>query len=289
MNDSPGARPGGSRYPEPGMARTERRRIAGGLLVGSVAGFLAGLFGVGGGILIVPGLVFLGMRQRRAHGTSLAAIVPIAASGIAGFWLEGSVDWPAAGLIAAGAAAGAVAGTHVLQRLEGRALRLLFAGLLAATAARLVVETPSGAGWDPLDLAMVAGLLVLGAFAGVVAGLFGVGGGVVTVPALVILFAVPDPVAKGTSLVVILPTAIVGTWRNVRHGNADLRVAAGTGLSGVVSAFLGSRVAIGLDPRLSAILFAGLLVVVAVRLLLVERRRTAEDRVPLSPTDPAHG
>lgn len=255
--------------------------------MGLAAGFLAGLFGVGGGILIVPGLVFLGMRQRRAHGTSLAAIVPIAASGIAGFWIEGSVDWPAAGFLAAGSAAGALAGTTVLQRLEGRGLRLLFAGLLLVTAARLLIETPSRSGRGDLDPLMLAGLLALGVFGGVVAGLFGVGGGVVTVPALVILFSVPDPVAKGTSLVVILPTALVGTWRNVRYRNVDLRVAAATGISGVASAFLASQLAIRLDPRLSAILFGALLVVVAARLLVVERRRSVRRREGESQRPPA--
>lgn len=219
-----------------------------------------------------------GDAPARAHGTSLAAIVPIAASGIAGFWIEGSVDWPAAGLLAAGSAAGALAGTTVLQHLEGRALRLLFAGLLVVTAVRLLIETPSRSGRGDLDPLMLAGLLALGVFAGVVAGLFGVGGGVVTVPALVLLFAVPDPIAKGTSLVVILPTAIVGTWRNVRYGNADLRVAAATGISGVVSAFGASLLAVRLEPQLSATLFGALLVVVAIRLVVVERRRTVGRR-----------
>jgi uncharacterized membrane protein YfcA len=253
---------------------TRRARIFGALLVGIVAGFLAGLFGVGGGILIVPGLVALGMRQRLAHGTSLAAIVPIAAAGIAGFWLEGAVDWSAAGLLSVGAMAGAVAGTQLLQRLEGRALRLGFAALLLATAARLFLETGDRAGRGDLDVWLAAALIAVGLLAGLVAGLYGVGGGVVIVPVLVILFSVPDPVAKGTSLVVILPTAIVGTLRNLRHGNTDLGAAAATGLGGVVSAYLASRLAVSLDPRLSVVLFGALLVVVAIRLLMVEGRRT---------------
>lgn len=256
------------------MRGTPRGRLIGGLGVGVIAGFLAGLFGVGGGILIVPGLVALGMRQRLAHGTSLAAIMPIAAAGIVGFWLEGSIDWPVAGLLAAAAAAGAVVGTHALQRLEGRALRLGFVVILLVTAGRLFLETADRAGRGDLTILAVLGLLVLGLAAGVVAGLFGVGGGVIIVPALVIFLSVPDPVAKGTSLVVILPTAVVGTLRNLRHGNTDLAAAAGTGVAGVVSAFLASQLAVRMDPRLSVVLFAGLLVAVAVRLLMVERQRT---------------
>lgn len=256
----------------------EPRHLGGATVVGVASGFLAGLFGVGGGIVIVPGLVFLGMRQRRAHGTSLAAIIPIAAAGVLGFWLEGSVDWPAAVVITVGAAVGAVLGTHALQRLEGRALRIGFAVLLLATAARLFLEVPDRAGRGELTLLLVLALLGVGLFSGVIAGLFGVGGGVVIVPALVILFSIPDPVAKGTSLVAILPTAFVGTARNVRYGNVDLRAAAAVGLSGVISAFLASKLAIRMDPRLSAVLFAALLVAVTVRLLMVERQRTVARR-----------
>lgn len=73
-------------------------------LLGLAAGFLSGLFGVGGGILIVPVLVLaLGMNQRLAHGTSLAAVLPIAASGLIGFAVEDSVDWPVALALTAGA------------------------------------------------------------------------------------------------------------------------------------------------------------------------------------------
>lgn len=250
----------------------------GGILVGALAGFLAGLFGVGGGILIVPGLVFLGMRQRLAHGTSLAAIAPIAAAGVVGFWLDGSIDWPVAAVLTVAASVGAVIGTRALQRLEGRALRIGFAVLLVATAVRLFLESPHVAGRGELTVLLALGLVAVGVFAGVVAGLFGVGGGAVIVPALVILFAIPDAVAKGTSLVVILPTAIVGTYRNARYGNVDLRAAAAVGLAGVITAFGASQLAIRMDPRLSAVLFSALLIVVTVRILVVERERTIARR-----------
>ncbi len=226
-------------------------------------------------MLIVPGLVLLlGTDQRLAHGTSLAAIVPIAAAGMAGFALEGSVDWPVAGLLAAGSAAGAVVGTQALQRIRPRRLRLAFGALLVVAAVRLFLVVPAAPGRGDLGIGLGAGLLGLGLLAGIVAGLLGVGGGVVTVPALVILFAVPDPVAKGTSLVVILPTALVGTLRNLRYGNADLAVAAATGVSGVISAFAASQLAVRLEPRTSAVLFAILLLAVSVRMLLPGRSAT---------------
>lgn len=245
------------------------------LLIGVIAGGLSGLFGVGGGILIIPGLVLvLGMEQRSAHATSLAAIIPIAASGVAGYALEGSVDWAAGALLAAGSAAGAVVGTRALQRLSQMTLRRAFAGFLLLSALALLLHVSEGSGHGDLRPALIVGLLAAGVLAGVLAGLLGVGGGIVIVPVLVLLFSIPDAVAKGTSLLVIIPTAVAGTAYNVKKRTSDLPTAVWIGLGGVVAAFATSLASTRLDPRLSSILFAVLLVAVAARLLA--RRETRD-------------
>ncbi len=239
-----------------------------------LAGFLSGLFGVGGGILIVPGLVlFLGMDQRLAHGTSLAAIVPIALAGVAGYALDGAVDWAAGALLIIGAAAGAVIGTRALRTVSQRWLRALFAVFLILTAVRLFIPVVEATGRGPLEVLDVMALIAVGVVSGGVAGLLGVGGGIVIVPALVLLLSVPDAVAKGTSLLVIIPTGLVGTISNVRAANARLGVAGLVGTVGVASAFGASQLSTVLPVRLSRILFALLLLVVAAELLLRLRRR----------------
>lgn len=236
--------------------------------IGLAAGALSGLFGVGGGIVIVPGLVLLSrMDQRLAHGTSLAAILPIAASGAVGFATAGSVDWPVAAFLAGGGMIGAAVGTGVLQRAPEHALRIGFAVLLLITAGALFLRLGDDPGRGPLVAGLALGLVALGAGAGILAGLFGVGGGAVVVPALVLLYALPDAIAKGTSLLVIIPTAVVGTIRNVRFGNAELPMAALIGVIGAITAFVFARVAVRLDPAVSGLLFGGLLVSVAVQLL----------------------
>lgn len=243
-------------------------------MVGAIAGFLSGLFGIGGGILIVPGLVLLmRMSQRLAHATSLAAIVPIAVSGVTGFALHGSVDWVAAALLMLGATGGVALGTRALHRLSANALRLTFAAFLIATAVRLLLRVPEASGRGDLDAGMAVGLILVGVLAGMLAGLLGVGGGIVMVPALIMLFSTPDAVAKGTSLLVIIPTAILGTSRNIRMISTDLRIAAIVGLVGVASAFGASQLAVNLDPRVSGVLFAMLLIAVAARMLLTGRTR----------------
>ena len=108
--------------------------------VGTAAGLFSGLFGVGGGTVIVPGLVLLlGYEAREATGTSLAAIVVIASAAAAVQGLYGNVDVAKAALIGLPAVAGVVAGTALQQRVPQRTLSRAFAVLLVATAAALVV------------------------------------------------------------------------------------------------------------------------------------------------------
>jgi uncharacterized membrane protein YfcA len=262
-------------------AEHARSRLARAAVVGLVAGFLSGLFGVGGGILIVPALVLtMAMDQRLAHGTSLAAVLPIAVSSTLGYALEDKVDWPVAALLAGAAVGGALIGTHALHRLPQRALAFAFAGVLTATAVRLLIDHSDAGGRADLDLAAVVGLLVLGAASGILAGLLGVGGGIIMVPAMVVLFGIPPAVAKGTSLAVIVPTSIIGTWRNRRNGNADIPIAVIVGLAGVVSAFVASQVSVGMSETASNVLFALLLIAVAARLLWQLRGQRAQTRPP---------
>jgi uncharacterized membrane protein YfcA len=93
----------------------------------------------------------------------------------------------------------------------------------------------------------------------------------VVVPALVLVLGEPQVIAKGTSLAVIVPTSAAGTISNLRAGLADLPVAAIVGIAGVLAAYGASLLALELDPVLSAVLFALLLVTMAVRLLLAAR------------------
>jgi uncharacterized membrane protein YfcA len=237
-------------------------------VLGLVAGFLGGLFGVGGGILIVPALVlFLHMDQRLAHGTSLAAVLPIAIASLIGYTLADKVDWPVGALLAIGAVGGAVIGTHILHVLPQRVLGYVFAGFLLLTAIRLVVDHASALGRSELTVGRAGVLVLIGLVTGILAGLLGVGGGIVMVPAMIVLFGIPAVVAKGTSLAVIVPTAVMGTWRNRTKHNTDLHIAAVVGVAGIVSAFAASQVSVGLSETTSNVLFALLLTVVAVRML----------------------
>jgi len=108
---------------------------------GAAAGFLSGLFGVGGGLVMVPVLVLLvGMTQHRAHATSLAAIVPIAVVGAVIFGRAQSVDLIAAAILIAGSLVGVQAGTRLMDRLSGDRLALLFAGFVIVVAVAMLLS-----------------------------------------------------------------------------------------------------------------------------------------------------
>ena len=118
-----------------------------------------------------------------------------------------------------------------------------------------------------LDLLIV---LVLGLIAGALAGLLGIGGGVILVPAMVFLLAVDQHTAQGVSLVVIVPTAIVGALTHSRRGNVLPQLAVSLGLAAVIGALLGSWVSGQLDGTWLRRGFGVFVVAVAVRMIVVE-------------------
>jgi uncharacterized membrane protein YfcA len=109
------------------------------LTIGVAAGVLAGFFGIAGGVVIVPALIFLaGMPTHTAIGTSLGALLPpVGILGAWVYWRDGALDIRCAALLAVGIAAGAFFGAELATRLSGALLRRLFAVVLAALAIRL--------------------------------------------------------------------------------------------------------------------------------------------------------
>ncbi|MBW3577443.1 MAG: GNAT family N-acetyltransferase [Actinobacteria bacterium] len=245
------------------------------------AGFLAGLFGIGGGVLLVPVLVLLLHRpQHVAHATSLLAIVIPAAVGATRFAFDGAVAWLGAATVAVGAVAGVQGGAWLMPRVRERRLRWLFAGLLAVMAVRLLVfgsSEPAGGG-AVVDVAWssLAAHLVLGLVTGVVSALLGIGGGAIIVPALVILFGYGQHLAEGTSLAIILPTAALGAVTHARRGYTDWRAGLQLGIGGMIGALLGAELALALPAPVLSRAFAVLLAVVTV-LLVREARSESED------------
>ncbi len=200
------------------------RGIAVMVVVGVLVGLLSGLFGIGGGTIIVPALVWLGLTQRHAAATSMLAIIPTSVSGVLSYAVNGNVDWIAALLVFIGMFVGGQIGSLLLSRLSEVVLRWAFVVFMAFVILSQLIFVPSRD--SSIELNLVTGLLmvVFGVIAGILAGLLGVGGGAILVPSLSILFDASDLIARGTSLLAMFPNAVTTTVANVRRRMVHAKV-----------------------------------------------------------------
>jgi len=217
------------------------------------------MFGVGGGIIMVPLLMLLArMDQRRASATSLVAIAPSALVGTIGYGLQGEIAWIAGALVAVGAVVGAPLGARLLRMLPIVWLRWLFIAFLLLVALRMILVETEREGIFELGVGAAFGLIALGLFMGVASGLFGIGGGVIAVPVLIALFGFGDLLAKGTSLLAMIPTALSGSIANVRAKMVSVRDGLIVGIAASVASFGGVALAFIIPPQIAGILFGAL-------------------------------
>lgn len=252
------------------------RERATGVLSGAVAGFAGGLFGVGGGIILVPLLTGrFRLSQHQAHGTSLAIVGATALAAIGVYAVHGNVSWVVGLIVGAASAVAARYGARLSARTPASALTLAFAVFLVLVAIRLMWSAPEarppsiGGG---LEIGLALGI---GACVGLLAGYMGVGGGIIAVPAFTLLLGMSQQAAQGTSLAVILMTSPVGALEHHRHGNVAVRLIAplaiGAALGGPIASWLAQR----LPQDVLARAFAVFLIANAVNMIRQERSRRA--------------
>ena len=237
------------------------------VVVGLVAGLFASLFGVGGGIVMVPLLVLLLRYDAKvATATSLAAIIVTATAGVVSHGLLGNVAWGYAILIGLPAVLGVLAGIWVKDRISSRTLTYAFAGLLLLLAFWLVIKPGEATADAGLTVVRAIEVIPLGFLAGCLAGLFGVGGGILFVPTLVLIVGLPQLSAEGASLLAILPVSLLGSWRQHRARTVRWRAALTMGVASIPTAVLGANIAERVSERLLQALFGALLVATALQL-----------------------
>jgi uncharacterized membrane protein YfcA len=243
-----------------------------GLASGSLVGFSLGLVGGGGSILAVPLMVYLvGVPDAHvAIGTSAVAVAANAAANLAGHARDGSVRWSCALLFAAAGVAGAFAGSIAGKLLDGQKLLMLFALLMLAIAA-LMLRTRSRVGLSGVELGWTNAPAIagLGLATGTVSGFFGIGGGFLIVPALMLATGMSILNAISSSLVAVtafgMTTALSYAWSGLVWWKlAGLFIA-----GGVLGGWCGGRVARLLSLRRGALnsLFASIIIVVALYML----------------------
>jgi uncharacterized membrane protein YfcA len=195
------------------------------VFLGSLAGFLAGLLGIGGGIILVP--LFLwsfslagfapDLIVHAAFGTSLAIIIPTAFSSTLGHRKRGNVDWRQVRYLVMGGVIGAITGATLAAELSGVRLKGLFGLMQIMVALELLFFHPH---FPPEETGRLARtpLLLVGLAGGAFSAFFGVGGGVIAVPLMVILLRLPIHLAVGNSSALIVISSFFGALSYVIHG-----------------------------------------------------------------------
>lgn len=219
-------------------------------LSGLVAGVASGLFGVGGGILMVPAALFL-VPGTDFHVAKAASLVVISFSSILGVYTHHrheSVDLRLGLILSAGGVVGSIVSVLAVERVEDSTLRLAFGLLLAIVGARLAFGKPPAArAMSPR--ARFAFMLALGFLGGLLTGAFGIGGGTFIVPGM-LLAGVGVHLAVGTSLFSVLTNSIVGTGTHLAVGYGANLLALGVPLA--VGAVPGVRIGSKLAHKLHA-------------------------------------
>ena len=246
--------------------------------VGVVVGLLSGMFGIGGGTVIVPALVWLGLSQRNAAATSTLAIVPTSISGVISYAVGGHVDWIAALLLFCGMFVGGQIGSWLLARLPELVLRWIFVAFLVFVVVNQAGFVPSRSQRIVMTVTTGICLALLGVVIGTLAGLLGIGGGALAVPALSMLFGASDLIARGTSLLAMFPNSITTSVANLKRKLAHVKTALIIGVTAAVTAPLGTWAAGAVTPRVGSVLFACYLCVLLVRSVFVAVKATREAR-----------
>ena len=255
-----------------------------GAAIGLVGGLVGGLFGLGGGVLILPALILvLGLPHLQAAAVSLVAIALGTATSLIPFISLGRVAWADGIVLAVAATLGAWIGVAVAHRIPDRVLAWGFVAVVLAAAARMILPGATGSlDTAPLTVASVAILVGVGLVAGTLGTTIGIGGGAIYVPSLVFLLDLTQHSAQGTSLLAILPSALMASLGNARAHRVRWRVAGPVAGGSLVGGYAGASLAqqVPADRLQSA--FAILLVVLAVRMVVTASRRDRGEQPPPS-------
>ncbi|MCE0768483.1 sulfite exporter TauE/SafE family protein [Pseudonocardia kujensis] len=254
-----------------------RPGTAGAVTIGVTGGAVGGLLGGGSGVFFVPALDrFTDLPRRILHGTSTTANITVCAVGATVYALAGgAVDLRAGTGLIIGGIAGGFFGAGLLARIPDRVLRILFIAVVVLTAAKLYLDA---AGLDPLAgrAALATGLLsnlwfvipltcVAGVIIGAWAAALGLGGGLLAVPTLVLLFGADLHTAAGTSLLMFVPNSVTGAIMHLRKGTASPGLSGWLSLGAVPGTIAGALLALALPSVVLGVVFGTFALLMGIR------------------------
>ncbi len=230
--------------------------------LGLLLGTLGGLFGIGGGLIAIPALGLLfGLDQQLAQGTALVMVVPNVLLAVWRYHQRNRIDWRHALVLGVPAFVLAWLGAAWAVNLDALLMRRAFVGFLLALALWNLLQLYLRPGAGSTELSRPWPWLgVLGSGAGLLGGLFGVGGAVLATPVLTLLFGLSQVVAQGLSLALAAPSTAVTLVTYGLHGQVDWLSGIPLAIGGLLSISWGVRLAHALPQRQLRALFALFLV-----------------------------
>ena len=242
------------------------------VLSGGIVGFSLGLIGGGGSVLAVPLMLYVvGVRNPHvAIGTSALAVALNAFASFAQHARAGTVKWACAGTFAAAGIVGAVIGSTIGKMVNGERLLALFALIMIAVGVSML--RGRSADGDPsvrMSAKMAPRLIATGLGAGLLSGFFGIGGGFLIVPGLIVSSGMPILNAVGSSLLSVGAFGITTAANYAISGLVNWKIALLFIAGGVIGGMIGMRLAVRLASRRGALVkvFAAVLFVVAAYML----------------------
>ena len=260
------------------------------VVVGCVVGFFAGMFGIGGGILIVPVLIFSyeqsgipsSVLTHIAIGTSLFVIIFASFTSAYQHGKQRNIDWRSVFVLGFSSTLTALAATKLAAWLSGRHLRMFFGLIVMAAAIRMLTESVAQAQkkLEFLSKPGIPGLVAVGLAAGIVAALAGVGGGVVTIPMMYYFLNMPLKLAIGTSSATIVITALFSVVGYILNGIGraglpewsfgfvDLQRGAALAVGTILMARAGAYISFKTHPLRLKKIFAVFVILVSIYMLM---------------------
>lgn len=283
-------------HPAASKAAVTRGGLPAELGVGTIGGVIGGLFGGGSGVFYVPALEHLTALPRTTlHGTAAAANTAVVAVGALTFALVGGhIDWHAGAGMLVGGTIGGLFGAKLLMKVSHATLRWLFVAVLLLSALKLALDI---AGVHMLQGGAVFSTAVIqswfyiapvslacGSLIGAWAAAVGLGGGLLAVPTLMLLFGCDLHTAIGTSLLMFVPNSIVGWIMHARQGTASPRLSLTLNLGALPGAIAGAVLAMVLNAKALSATYAVFCLFVAIR-ELVRMYRARSAQVASAPDD----
>ncbi len=247
--------------------------------IGIASGCFGGLIGVGGGIIMIPLMLsLLKLNQHQAHGTSLFALAFTGLGGAFIYGLHREINFLAAGLLALTAMMTSRAGVHYANALPGWKLRKAFGSFLIGCALLLAAKPLlSGiGGHQPVYISVIIFLLT-GLVTGFLSGMMGVGGGIIMIPAMVLLAGFGQHVAQGTALAVMVPVGLTGAFTHYRLGNVARHYLPGLICGILLGAILGGNLANRIADTPLRLTFIVVIVFMGIRYLRTTSQLTTDE------------